>query len=63
MDNLTNGCVTGIDDSRDWLDVHCLPDGHRCRVANAPVGHAAVADLARDRGAIVCFEAGPPCCI
>lgn len=31
MDNLTHGCVFGIDDSRDWLDVHCLPDGHRCK--------------------------------
>ena len=56
MDNLSHGCVIGIDVSRDWLDVHCLPDGHRCRVPNAPAGHAAVADLARVRDAIVCFE-------
>lgn len=56
MDNLSHGRVIGIDVSRDWLDVHCLPDGHCCRVPNAPAGHAAVADLARDRNAVVCFE-------
>lgn len=56
MDNLSHDRVIGIDVSRDWLDVHCLPDGHCCRVANAPEGHAAVADLARDRDALVCFE-------
>lgn len=56
MDNLSHGRVVGIDVSRDWLDVHCLPDGHRCRVPNAPAGHSAVAALARDRDAVVCFE-------
>lgn len=56
MDNLSHGRVIGIDVSRDWLDLQCLPDGHRCRVANDPASRAAVADLARDRVAIVCFE-------
>ena len=56
MDNLSHGRVIGIDVSRDWLDLHCLLDGHRCRVPNDPAGHAAVADLARDRDAVVCFE-------
>lgn len=56
MDNLSHGRVIGIDVSRDWLDVHCLPDGHRCRVPNTPAGHAAVADIARHRDAVVCFE-------
>lgn len=56
MDNLSHGRVIGIDVSRDWLDLHCLPDGHHCRVPNDPAGHAAVADLARDRDAVVCFE-------
>ncbi|MFE3839615.1 IS110 family transposase [Pseudogemmobacter sonorensis] len=56
MDNLSHGRVIGIDVSGDWLDVHCLPDGHRCKLPNAPAGHAAVAALARDRGAVVCFE-------
>ena len=56
MDNLSHGRVIGIDVSRDWLDVHCLPDGHRVRLPNAPAGHAAVADIAKDRDVIVCFE-------
>lgn len=56
MDKLSHGRIIGIDVSRDWLDLHCLPDGHRVRVPNAPVGHAAVADFAKDRDAVVCFE-------
>lgn len=56
MDNLSHGRVIGIDVSRDWLDLHCLPDGLQCRMPNGPAGHAAVADLARDQGAVVCFE-------
>jgi transposase len=56
MDNLSHGRVIGIDVGRDWLDVHCLPDGHRCRLPNARAGHVAVAELARNRDATVCFE-------
>lgn len=56
MDNLSHGRVIGIDVSRDWLDLHCLPDGLQCRMPNGPEGHAAVSDLARDRDAIVCFK-------
>lgn len=56
MENLSNGRVNCIDVSRDWLELHCLPDGHHCRVRNAPEGHAAVANLARHRDAVVCFE-------
>lgn len=56
MDNLSHGRVIGIDVSRDWLDLHCLPDGLQCRMPNGPEGHAAVSDLARDRDAVVCFE-------
>ncbi len=56
MNNLSHGRVIGIDVSRDWLDIHCLPDGHRISVPNAPAGHAAGADLALDRDAVVCFE-------
>lgn len=56
MDSLSHGRVIGIDVSRDWLDVHCLPDGHRVRLPNAPAGHAAVADIAKDRDVIVCYE-------
>jgi transposase len=56
MDNLSHGRVIGIDVSRDWLDLHCLPDGLQCRMPNGPEGHAAVSDLARNRDAVVCFE-------
>jgi transposase len=56
MDNLSPGRVIGIDVSRDWLDLYCLPDGHRGRAPNTPAGHAVVVALARDRDAIVCFE-------
>ena len=56
MDNLSHGRVIGIDVSRDWLDLHCLPDGLQCRMPNGPEGHAAVSDLACDRDAVVCFE-------
>lgn len=42
--------------SRDWLDVHCLPDGQRLRLANDDAGHAIVAELTKERDAIACFE-------
>ena len=47
----------GIDVSRDWLDIHCLPDGKRPRLPNKDEGHAHLADLARSVDALVCFEA------
>ena len=56
MESLSHGRVIGIDVSRDWLDLHCLPDGHRRRVPNTSAGHADVVALARDRDAVVCFE-------
>lgn len=55
MIKLSHGRVIGIDVSRDWLDLYYLPDGLRRRVPNLPEGHAAVADLARNRDAAVCF--------
>lgn len=57
MNTVSSEQVIGIDVSRDWLDIHCLPDGKRLRLPNAPDGHARVASLARRRGALVCFEA------
>lgn len=57
MNTLSPGQVIGIDVSRDWLDIHCLPDDRRLRLPNAPDGHAQVASLARRRNALVCFEA------
>jgi transposase len=49
--------IIGIDVSRDWLDIHCLPDGHRLRIANTSKGHEKLIGIAQDRGALVCFEA------
>jgi transposase len=32
----------GVDVSKDWLDVHRLPDGDSCRLANDTIGHKAL---------------------
>jgi transposase len=48
--------IIGIDVSRDWLDIHCLPDGHRLRIANTARGHEQLVKIAHDRRALVCFE-------
>jgi transposase len=57
MNTVSSEQVIGIDVSRDWLDICCLPAGKRLRLPNAPDGHAQVASLAQRRGALVCFEA------
>ncbi|MFC6688101.1 IS110 family transposase [Jhaorihella thermophila] len=57
MNRVAYGQIIGIDVSRDWLDIHCLPDGHRLRVPNTDKGHACLAELACERAALVCFEA------
>ena len=57
MEKVTHGRIIGIDISRDWLDVDFLPGGQRHRMPNDDSCHVAVANLARNRGAIVCFEA------
>ncbi len=57
MAKVTHDRFIGIDVSRDWLDVHRLPDGQRHRMPNDDAGHLAVVNLARNRRAIVCFEA------
>lgn len=49
--------IIGIDVSRDWLDVHCLPEGRRLRLPNTGIGHNRLAEQARSLGALVCFEA------
>lgn len=49
--------IIGIDVSRDWLDIHCLPEGKRTRLPNKAAGHEQVAQLALATGALVCFEA------
>lgn len=57
MGKVSQAKVMGIDVSRDWLDIHCLPEGKRVRLANTPEGHEQVAQLALELGALVCFEA------
>lgn len=57
MNVISRNQIIGIDVSRDWLDIHCLPDGHRLRIANAAQGHEQLAEITRDRRALVCFEA------
>ena len=57
MEKISQARVIGIDVSRDWLDLHCLPEGKRARLANTLEGHEQVAQLALELGALVCFEA------
>jgi transposase len=57
MDRVSQTSIIGIDVSRDWLDIHCLPAGTRCRLANTNAGHGQVVELALERCAVVCFEA------
>lgn len=57
MSKISQDQIIGIDVSRDWLDIYCLPDGERLRWPNNGDGHARVAALAVERRALVCFEA------
>ena len=57
MGKISQARIIGIDVSRDWLDIHCLPEGKRARLANKLEGHEQVAHLALELGALVCFEA------
>ena len=34
MDMVARSAIIGIDVSRDWLDIHCLPDNQRLRLPN-----------------------------
>ena len=49
--------IIGIDVSRDWLDLHCVSDGHQLRLRNTDDGHSELAKIAGDREVLVCFEA------
>lgn len=40
MQIVAQAAIIGIDVSRDWLDIHCLPDGQRQRLPNTENGHA-----------------------
>jgi len=57
MDMISQGAIIGIDVSRDWLDIHCLPEGQYERFPNTDMGHERLTELARMTGAVVCFEA------
>ena len=56
MSKVSQARIIGIDVSRDWLDIHCLPEGKRTRLPNKAEGHERVAQLALETGALVCFE-------
>ena len=57
METLPHPAIIGIDVSRDTLDIHCLPDGLQLQLPNTVEGHARLQRVARDRQALVCFEA------
>ncbi|MEP5729798.1 MAG: transposase [Sulfitobacter sp.] len=57
MDRVSQDVIIGIDVSRDWLDIHRLPEGQFGRFPNTDVGHERLAELAGMTGAVVCFEA------
>jgi len=57
MDKLSHPAIIGVDVSRAWLDIHCLPDGNRARLSNMDEGHEHVVRLALTLRALVCFEA------
>jgi transposase len=57
MGMVSDRAILGIDVSRDWLDVHCLPEGGRLRLQNTDEGHRDLAKHARSIGALVVFEA------
>lgn len=57
MNTLPQDQIIGIDVSRDWLDLHCLPDNLQRRLPNTTEGHEQLGELAKGRQALVCFEA------
>jgi len=57
MDTITQVAIIGIDVSRDWLDIHCLPNNQRLRLPNTDEGHVRLSERALSQNALVCFEA------
>ncbi|WP_174867720.1 hypothetical protein [Ruegeria sp. HKCCD8929] len=57
MNTVSQDRIIGMDVSRDWLDIHFLPDGNRLRLPNTDEGHERLIQLARPAEALVCFEA------
>jgi hypothetical protein len=52
MNTVSQNQIIGIDVSRDWLDIHCLPNDHRLRIANTAQGHEKLVGIAHDRRAL-----------
>ncbi|OED48079.1 transposase [Rhodobacteraceae bacterium (ex Bugula neritina AB1)] len=57
MDNVPQDAIIGIDVSRDWLDIHSLPDNQRLQLPNTDGGHERLSEMALSQSALVCFEA------
>ncbi|SDZ61378.1 transposase, partial [Jannaschia faecimaris] len=57
MNTVSRVQIIGIDVSRDWLDIHCLPNGKRLRFQNKDKGYEQLIHLAQPVDALVCFEA------
>ena len=57
MNTITRPTIIGIDVSRDWLDIHCLPNNKRLRLPNTDQGHLHACEMALEQNATVCFEA------
>lgn len=57
MGKVSQARIIGMDVSRDWSDIYCLPAGKRKRLPNKVEGHEHVAQLALELGALICFEA------
>ena len=57
MNKLSHDRIIGIDVSRDWLDIHSLPDGQQLRLPNTASGHEQLTQIACQMDAYVCFEA------
>ena len=57
MDTVARSAIIGIDVSRDWLDIHCLPENQRLRLPNTDEGHERLSEMALSKSALVCFEA------
>ena len=57
MNKLSHEPIIGIDVSRDWLDIHCLPTDQRLRLPNTDAGHEQLIQIACQSHARVCFEA------
>ena len=49
MNTVSQPEIIGLDVSRDWLDLHCVSDGHQLRLRNTDEGHSELAKIAGGR--------------